>query len=174
ALVRRRAGLRGGAFGPGGGGRGWGRFSPLPWRPPPMPCPASAPAPAVGAVPARRVAIIEDNVDSRETLRVLFEMYGHEVHEAGDGPSGVELVLRVQPDAAFVDVGLPGFDGYEVARRIRAAPTGQRVHLIAVTGYGLPADQAQARQAGLNHHVVKPVHPNQVHSPPRDLRPPAP
>src|SRR5215467_6962216 len=167
-LVRRLAELHGGSVQAVSAGPGLGSVFTLTLPALAMPLPASAPAPTVGAVPARRVAIIEDNVDSRETLRVLFEMYGHEVHEAGDGPSGVELVLRVQPDAAFVDVGLPGFDGYEVARRIRAAPNGRRVQLIAVTGYGLPADQAQARQAGFNHHVVKPVHPNQVNSLLRD------
>ncbi|HMB37130.1 MAG TPA: MASE1 domain-containing protein [Methylomirabilota bacterium] len=166
-LVKRLAELHGGTIEAVSAGPGMGSVFTLTLPALSMPLPASAPAPSA-AVPARRVAIIEDNVDSRETLRVLFEMYGHEVHEAGDGPSGVELVLRVQPDAAFVDVGLPGFDGYEVARRIRAAPNGRRVQLIAVTGYGLPADQAQARQAGFNHHVVKPVHPNQVNSLLRD------
>jgi len=168
-LVRRLAELHGGSVQAVSAGPGLGSVFTLTLPALAMPLPGSAPAAAASSVPARRVAIIEDNADSRETLRVLFQMYGHEVHEAGDGPSGVELVLRVQPDAAFVDVGLPGFDGYEVARRIRAAPSGRRVQLIAVTGYGLPADQAQARQAGFNHHVVKPVHPSQVNALLRDL-----
>ncbi len=168
-LVKRLAELHGGKVEAVSAGPGMGSVFTLTLPALALPLPASPPAPAASSAPARRVAIIEDNADSRETLRVLFEMYGHEVHEAGDGPSGVELVLRVQPDAAFVDVGLPGFDGYEVARRIRAAPNGRRVQLIAVTGYGLPSDQAQARQAGFNHHVVKPVHPNQVNSLLRDL-----
>ena len=120
---------------------------------------ASGPA---APVPARRIVIVEDNADSRETLRVLFQIYGHEVHEAADGPAGVDLVLRLRPDAAFVDVGLPGFDGYELARRIRATPEGDGLCLIAVTGYGLPADQRLAREAGFNFHLVKPVHPGHV------------
>jgi signal transduction histidine kinase/integral membrane sensor domain MASE1/CheY-like chemotaxis protein len=120
-------------------------------------------------VPARRIVIIEDNADSRETLRVLFEIYGHEVHEAADGPAGVALVLRLRPDATFVDVGLPGFDGYEVARRIRASPAGQSLYLVALTGYGLPSDQELARTAGFNTHLVKPVHPSQVNALLRDL-----
>ncbi|HUO64881.1 MAG TPA: MASE1 domain-containing protein [Terriglobales bacterium] len=120
-------------------------------------------------VPSRRVVIVEDNADSRETMRVLFEIYGHEVHEAGDGPDGVALVLRLRPDAAFVDVGLPGFDGYEVARRIRASPDGRSLYLVAVTGYGLPSDQELARTAGFNAHLVKPVHPSQVNALLRDL-----
>jgi len=168
-LVRRLAELHGGSVQAVSAGPGLGSVFTFTLPALAMPLPDSAPAAAPSSVPARRVAIIEDNADSRETLRLLFEMYGHEVHEASDGPSGVELVLRVQPDAAFVDVGLPGFDGYEVARRIRAAPNGRRVQLIAVTGYGLPADQAQARQAGFNHHAVKPVHPSQVNALLRDL-----
>src|SRR5262249_23004265 len=170
-LVRRLAELHGGSVQAVSAGPGLGSAFTLTLPALAMPLPSSAPAAAASSVPARRVAIIEDNADSRETLRVLFQMYGHEVHEAGDGPSGVELVLRGQPAAAFVDVGLPGFDGYEVARRIRAAPSGRRVQLIAVTGYGLPADQAQARQAGFNHHVVKPVHPSQINALLRDLDP---
>ena len=122
-------------------------------------------------VPARRIVIVEDNADSRETLRVLFEIYGHQVHEAADGPAGVDLVLRLRPDAAFVDVGLPGFDGYELARRIRATPDGDQLCLIAVTGYGLAADQQLAREAGFNFHLVKPVHPHHVNELLRHLGP---
>jgi signal transduction histidine kinase/ActR/RegA family two-component response regulator len=129
------------------------------------------PAGAVAAPgPSRRVVIVEDNADSRETLRVLFELYGHEVHEAADGPAAVELVLRLRPDAAFVDVGLPGFDGYEVARRIRASGDGQGLFLIAVTGYGLPADQERGRAAGFDVHLVKPVQPSQINTLLRDLK----
>jgi CheY-like chemotaxis protein len=100
---------------------------------------------------------------------VLFEIYGHEVHEAVDGPAGVALVLRLLPDAAFVDVGLPGFDGYEVARRIRASPEGQSLYLVALTGYGLASDLELARTAGFNTHLVKPVHPSQINALLRDL-----
>jgi len=128
-----------------------------------------ATSPAAPPVPTRRIVIIEDNADSRETLRVLFQIYGHEVHEAEDGPTGVDLVLRLRPDAAFVDVGLPGFDGYEVARRIRATADSERLCLIAVTGYGLPADQELAREAGFNFHLVKPVHPSQINTLLRNL-----
>ena len=128
-----------------------------------------AASPGAVPVPTRRIVIIEDNADSRETLRVLFQIYGHEVHEAEDGPGGVDLVLRLRPDAAFVDVGLPGFDGYELPRRIRATADTEKLCLIAVTGYGLPADQEQARQAGFNFHLVKPVHPSQINTLLRNL-----
>ena len=134
------------------------------------PAPDSPQAP----VPARRIVIVEDNADSRETLRLLFEIYGHEVHEAIDGPAGVDLGLRGRPDAAFVDVGLPGFDGYELARRVRATPGGEGFCLIAVTGYGLPVDQQLAREAGFNFHLVKPVHPSHVNDLLRHLGSPRP
>jgi CheY-like chemotaxis protein len=67
--------------------------------------------------------------------------------------------LRLQPDVTFVDIGLPGVDGYEVAQRIRAAPHGQGLRLVALTGYGLPEDERHARQAGFDAHLTKPVHP---------------
>ena len=94
----------------------------------------------------------------------------YEVHEAADGPAAVEVILRLRPDAAFVDVGLPGFDGYEVARRIRASGVGPGPCLIAVTGYGLPADQERARAAGFDFHLVKPIQPSQINTLLRDLR----
>jgi CheY-like chemotaxis protein len=78
------------------------------------------------------------------------------VHEAEDGPTGVRLALAVRPDVALVDIGLPGFDGYEVAREIRAALDGS-VRLVALTGYGLPEDAQRAKSAGFDEHVVKPV-----------------
>ncbi len=123
------------------------------------PVPRSVTQPPTAAGPARRVALIEDNADARESLRVLLELYGHEVHEAADGLAGVELVLRLRPDVTFVDIGLPGVDGYEVAQRIRATPHGRELRLVALTGYGLPEDERHARQAGFDAHLTKPVHP---------------
>ncbi len=121
-------------------------------------------------MPSRRVAIIEDNADSREALRVLLELHGHEVYEAADGLTGVELVLRLRPDVTLIDVGLPGLDGYEVAQHLRASTDGHALYLVAVTGYGLPADRARAREAGFDAHLVKPVHPAQMIAVLRDLR----
>ena len=100
---------------------------------------------------------------------MLLEIYGHEVYEAADGPTGIDMVLRLRPDVALVDVGLPGLDGYEVARRLRASADGEALYLIAVTGYGMPADQERARQAGFDSHLVKPVHPGQMLALLRDL-----
>src|SRR6266850_5312578 len=107
------------------------------------PVPAGvASAPVAG--PARRVLVVEDNDDARETLRNLLHLFGHEVHEARDGDTGVEEARRLAPDVALIDIGLPGIDGYEVARRIRAHVP--RARLVAVTGYGQPDDRERANR----------------------------
>src|SRR5262249_49576493 len=85
--------------------------------------------------PARRVLVIEDNDDSRDMLRQVLEHAGHEVHDAGDGPKGVDAALQLEPDVALIDVGLPELDGYEVAKRIRAQARPDML-LVALTGYG--------------------------------------
>ncbi len=104
-----------------------------------------------------RVLIIEDNDDSREMLRRLLELSGHIVTEASDGPGGIEAALHSRPDIAIVDIGLPGFDGYEVAHRLRAAPEAKRLRLIALSGYGLPGDNQRAREAGFDAYLTKPI-----------------
>src|SRR5262245_2702132 len=106
----------------------------------------------------RRVVVMEDHEDSRTARRHLLEVEGHEAHEAADGPSGVELVARLRPDIALVDLGLPGFDGYEVARRIRQV-CGDSVQIVALTGYDLAEYRQQSREAGFDDHVVKPLTP---------------
>ena len=102
---------------------------------------------------------MEDNVDAREMLRHLLNLAGHEVHEAADGPTGLEAALRLRPDVALVDVGLPGFDGYQLARRVRGSP-GPFIYLVALTGYGQPDDRRHAMEAGFDAHLVKPVNPD--------------
>ena len=129
---------------------------------PQIPAPATSgtavePARAPGT---RRILIVEDNPDSREMLRFLLELAGHEVHEASDGPGGLEALSQLRPDVALVDVGLPGFDGYELARRAREA--GHTARLVALTGYGLPEDHRRSREAGFDAHLVKPVEPDQL------------
>jgi len=109
-----------------------------------------------------RVLVVEDNDDSREMLRRLLEVSGHIVTEASDGPGGIEAALHSRPDIAFVDIGLPGFDGYEVARRLRAAPEVKGLRLIALTGYGLPGDHQRARDAGFDAYLTKPIDGNKV------------
>src|SRR5438270_13379697 len=104
----------------------------------------------------RRVLIVEDSPDSRETLKLLLELYGHQVEAAKDGREGVEKALAWEPEVAVVDIGLPGLDGYEVARRVRAA-LGGRVLLIALTGYDGAENRRRAFEAGFDHHLTKPA-----------------
>jgi CheY-like chemotaxis protein len=108
----------------------------------------------------RRILLVEDNSDALEVLTDLFALWGHEVQAASDGLSAVDTALAMLPDIAFIDIGLPGIDGYEVARRIRADPKGRELKLVALTGYGAPEQRAQAVNAGFNLHLVKPVQPD--------------
>src|SRR5256885_273709 len=159
-LVRHLVQLHGGTVEAGSEGPGRGRT--VTPRPPVLsvaPAPADA-ASAPIAGPARRVLVVEDNDDARETLRNLLHLFGHEVHEARDGDTGVEEARRLTPDVALIDIGLPGIDGYEVARRIRADVPGAR--LVAVTGYGQPEDLERARAAGFDAHLVKPLDPRHL------------
>lgn len=109
-----------------------------------------------------RLLLIEDNPDIGETLRDLLELLGHCVEWASDGLRGVQLALAAPPEVALVDIGLPGIDGYEVARQIRQSEQGHRVLLIALTGYGRPEDRQKALAAGFDAHLVKPVDPEEL------------
>jgi CheY-like chemotaxis protein len=102
------------------------------------------------------VALVEDNEDIRDVTRELLELAGHQVLVAGDGPGGLAMLLAERPDVAFVDIGLPGLSGYDVARRVREVSDGA-LKLVALTGYGRPEDVAAAREAGFDAHLVKPV-----------------
>lgn len=106
-----------------------------------------------------RVLLVEDNEDNRQTLAAVLGIYGHTVTEAVDGSEGLQMASSNPPDVAVVDIGLPGIDGYELARRLRAEPATSRVRLIAVTGYGQAEDRARALEAGFDAHLVKPVEP---------------
>jgi signal transduction histidine kinase len=114
--------------------------------------PAAAPAPAKG----RHVLIIEDNADARATLATLLTLLGHRVETAAAGAEGVERALAVRPEVALVDLGLPGLDGCEVARQLRAA-LGSAVRLIALTGHAQEEDRRRTQEAGFDAHLVKPV-----------------
>jgi CheY-like chemotaxis protein len=110
------------------------------------------------ASPGRSILIVEDNADARDALRVLLELEGHAVEAVEEGRQALEIVRAKDPDIALVDIGLPGMDGYEVARRVRARG-GRRPVLIALTGYGQPEDQRRASEAGFDDLLVKPVDP---------------
>jgi signal transduction histidine kinase/ActR/RegA family two-component response regulator len=105
------------------------------------------------------VLVIEDNEDGRESLRELLEIWGHQVSVAGSGPEGVEMAFSIRPEVALIDIGLPGMDGHEVARRIRSLLGAGEISLIAMTGYGQPEDRRRALQAGFDRYLVKPVDP---------------
>ena len=122
-----------------------------------------AAATLAAAAPARRkVLIADDNRDAAESLAVLLRMDGHEVTVAYDGPQALALLAQVQPEVALLDIGMPGLNGYEVARRVRQGPLGRAITLIAVTGWGQDRDKTRAHQAGFDHHFTKPVDPERL------------
>jgi CheY-like chemotaxis protein len=108
----------------------------------------------------RRLLVVDDNKDAAESMSMLLEMWGHEVAFAYDGPSALETAEQWQPQAVFLDIGLPGMDGYEVAARLRELPQAKDAVLIAITGYGQEDDRLRSRRAGIDHHLVKPVAPD--------------
>jgi len=115
------------------------------------------------AVPSGvKIALVEDNDDSREMLCALLTRAGFSCETAADGLSAVTLIDGFAPHAAVIDVGLPGIDGFEVARRIRANPRHRNVTLVALTGYGQQSDRATAIEAGFDAHLVKPVRLEQL------------
>jgi CheY-like chemotaxis protein len=105
----------------------------------------------------RRVLIVEDNADARQPLADLCQMWGHEVFVARDGDEGLSRAIEHRPDVAFVDIGLPGRNGYDLARAIRARPEVEDMMLVAFTGYGAARDRELAHEAGFDLHVVKPI-----------------
>jgi CheY-like chemotaxis protein len=107
-------------------------------------------------LPPRHILIVEDSDDNRESLQELLESEGHRVDTAMDGEQGVERAIAAHPEVALVDIGLPRLDGYEVARRIRAAG-GSDIFLVALTGYGQPEDRTRAAAAGFDVHITKPL-----------------
>ncbi len=112
-------------------------------------------------VTGRRIAVIDDNVDAAEAMAILLELAGHEVEVTHDGLAGLDLVVRARPDVVICDIGLPGIDGYEVARRVRAEMSDPPT-LIALSGYGQREDRERSLDAGFVEHLVKPADPDDV------------
>ena len=110
---------------------------------------------------ARRVLVVDDNRDSADTLAELVRIWGHDVRTANDGPAALECARRFRPQVVLLDVGLPGMDGYELARRLRAEGLAGDV-LVSVTGYGQDEDRRRAAEAGFDLHLTKPVDPAQL------------
>jgi len=111
---------------------------------------------------SHRILVVEDNADSRDSLRAWLETLGHEVYEAKDGATGIEKALEVRPDLALIDLSLPSLDGYEVAARIRSSGIGEAMVMIAVSGYGQKENREMAKQAGFDEYILKPVDPDKL------------
>jgi len=112
----------------------------------------------------KRVLVIEDGSETRQSLGMLLGLWKHEVLYAGSGPEGLDRARETRPDVAIIDIGLPGLDGYQVATRIRreGSAWSRHVRLIALTGYGQAADRERALSAGFDMHVLKPVDPAEL------------
>jgi signal transduction histidine kinase/ActR/RegA family two-component response regulator len=158
ALARRLAEMHGGSIeaqsdGPGRGSEFIVR----------LPVAAGARAPQKAAARSRgffgprRILVVDDNRDAAETLSMLLQFLGVEVRLEHDGPSALAVLESFDPSVVLLDIGMPDMDGYEVARRIRARSDGQRICLVALTGWGQQEDRERARAAGFDHHLVKPA-----------------
>jgi len=167
ALSRGLASLHGGtleAFSEGTGRGATFRLTlPLAEKPTPAveapgqhpPLSAAAPSPAA----RRRVIVVDDNADAATALAMVLEHDGYLVQVAHDGVSALELAARVRPVAAFLDIGMPGLDGYALARRLRTEPWGRDMLLVATTGWGQDEDRQRALDAGFDTHLTKPLDP---------------
>ena len=126
-----------------------------------MRAPESASAASVAGA-GRRILVIDDNEDANQSTAMTLEYAGHRVASAYDGAAGLELARTFAPDVVLLDIGLPDMDGYEVARRLRASDATRHVHVVALTGYGHDSDVERSRRAGIDHHLVKPVRPEEI------------
>lgn len=110
----------------------------------------------------RRILVVDDNDDSAEVTAILLRLEGHEVAVAHSGPAAIEQVPTLRPDVLLLDIGLPGMDGYELARCLRNLPETRHAVFIALTGYGRPDDRQNSKNAGYDHHLVKPIEPAEL------------
>jgi PAS domain S-box-containing protein len=124
------------------------------------PAPAADPAETVAAAgPARRILVVDDHQDSTDSLALFLRLRGHEVRTAHDGPSALDEIERYRPEVVFLDLGLPGMSGYDVARQVRKMDGLGPLRLVALTGYGTDGDRQKTREAGFDVHLAKPVDP---------------
>jgi signal transduction histidine kinase/CheY-like chemotaxis protein len=127
-----------------------------------QPQPSDRPAVDSMQTPARRVLVVDDNRDAAESLALLLQLCGCQVSVAFSGPQALSLFASAKPEIVLLDIGMPGMDGYEVARRVRSAAAGEEVFLVALTGWGQAEDKQRAAQAGFDEHVTKPVDPDRL------------
>jgi signal transduction histidine kinase len=122
----------------------------------------AAPGPGSPDAPKHRVLLADDNVDFVESLSLILQGMGHEVRVAHDGAQALDVAATFEPEFAFLDIGLPHLNGYELARRLRELPVTRDGVLVAVTGWGQDDDKRRSRESGFDHHMVKPVDPDQI------------
>ena len=109
----------------------------------------------------RRVLVVDDNADAADSLSILLQLLGHEVRTAYGGQVGLTLADAFRPEVVFLDIGMPGMSGYEVARQLKTGPAAADLRLlVAVTGFGQPTDHRKAADAGFDHVLVKPADPD--------------
>jgi PAS domain S-box-containing protein len=126
--------------------------------------PTRAPSSVAGGSVSRRVLVVDDNVDAAESVGILLKMWGHEVRLAHTGPDALRAAEGYQPEVVLLDIGLPGMNGYEVAKHLRQEPQLTKTKLIAVTGYGQEEDRRRSKDAGFDHHLTKPVELDALHA----------
>ena len=109
-----------------------------------------------------KIMVVDDNQDTAELMGEVLRLLGNEVAVASNGEEAISSAAQIRPDVMFMDIGLPGMDGYAVARALRSQPETAATVLIAVTGYGQCEDVRMAHEAGFDHHVVKPADLNRI------------
>ncbi len=111
------------------------------------------------SVAGRRILVVDDNLDSAESMSLLLEISGHDVRTAHDGVAAVETASSFRPEIVLLDIGLPKLNGYEAARKIRSEDWGKSMYLMALTGWGQDKDRERSKEAGFDCHLVKPIDP---------------
>jgi CheY-like chemotaxis protein len=167
-LVKSLVEMHGGTITAGSDGPGMGsefvvRLPALPsgWEPPAVVTPRVRATPASGT--PHRILVVDDNADAALSLaKLLTRLYGKEVRVAHDGPEALTAVEEFEPEVVLLDIGMPGMDGYEVARQLRRRPAFAGTMLVALTGWGQESDRQESREAGFDRHLVKPVNPEEI------------
>ena len=118
---------------------------------------ALPPGGPTGAIAPRRILVIDDHIDTARILRMLLQLDGHVVETAHDGASALEAARRLGPEVVLLDLGMPGMDGYAIARQLREQPSLARTRIVALTGHAADGDRRRTREAGFDHHLTKPV-----------------
>jgi PAS domain S-box-containing protein len=166
ALARRLAELHGGELEAHSEGANQGSEFvlrlPLSQASQPLPNTAAVSEPTAYPCVPRRVLVVDDNLDAAAALKLLLESLGHATCVAGDGAQALKMASEFRPDVVLLDIGMPGIDGYEVARRLRALKRDVPLRIVAVTGWGQDADRERSREAGFDLHLVKPVEVNDL------------